>query len=114
MPEFFSGFGIAVAMMTETCRQFKRIDFRKEKRCVDFLLAKFRFKHCTDCNANQLGIPLGRDITPRFEGAPLVLQARSDSSGLLLNKSFHFPPICCDCVAVFQLFCRVVGRLRRI
>jgi hypothetical protein len=48
MPDFFSGFGIAVAMMTETCHQFKRIDFRKEKRCVDFLLAKFRFKHCTD------------------------------------------------------------------
>jgi len=31
MPEFFIGIGIAVAMMTETCRQFKRIDFGKEK-----------------------------------------------------------------------------------
>ncbi len=40
-------------MMTETCRQFKRIDFRKEKRRVDFLLAKFCFKHYTDCNANH-------------------------------------------------------------
>ena len=53
MPEFFSGIGIAVAMMTETCRQFKRIDSGTEKRSVDFLLAKFRFKHYTHCNANH-------------------------------------------------------------
>lgn len=72
-------------MMTETCRQFKRIDFGSEKRSVDFLLAKFRFKHYTDCNANQLGITLGRDRTPRFEGVRLVLQSRSDSSGLPLR-----------------------------
>ena len=53
MPEFFIGIGIAVAMMTETCRQFNRIDFGKEKRRVDFLLVKFRFKHYTHCNANH-------------------------------------------------------------
>jgi hypothetical protein len=53
MSELLSGFVIAVAMMTETCHQFKRIDSGTEKRSVDFLLAKFRFKHYTDCNANH-------------------------------------------------------------
>jgi hypothetical protein len=36
MPEFFCGFGIAVTIMTETCRQFKRIDFRKENDALIF------------------------------------------------------------------------------
>ena len=90
MPELFSGFGIAFAMMTETCRQFKRIDFGREKRCVHFLLAKFRFKHYTDCDANQFGITLGRDMTPRFEGVRLVLQSRSDSTGCSSINRFTF------------------------
>jgi hypothetical protein len=36
MSEFFSGFGIAVAMMTETCHQFKRIDSGTENEVLIF------------------------------------------------------------------------------
>jgi len=36
MPEFFSGLHFAVAIMTETCRNSKRIDFGRENEALIF------------------------------------------------------------------------------